>query len=133
MNNKGFSLVELLAVVSIMAIITVIAIPSIQKIQSNILEKDYKAIVTNIETAAKDWAYDNLNKIKTNNTASYMNDCYNIKVKLLIDGGYIRGDTNNGADINNPLTSESMNEKSICLVFKGTASNRTLIADLLGD
>lgn len=132
MNKQGFSLVELIAVVAIMALVTVIAIPAIGKIQDDILQKDYNSLIRNIETSAKDWAYDNLNKIKTDATSGNTN-CYVIKIKLLIDDGYIKGNADNGNDIINPLTSESMRETQMCVVFRGTITNRILEAKIIGE
>ena len=52
-NKKGFTLVELMAVIVVLAIIIAIAVPSYAKIKKNIEEKNYKNKVNLIEIAAE--------------------------------------------------------------------------------
>jgi type IV pilus assembly protein PilA len=55
-NKKGVTLVELLAVVVILGIIAAIAVPTIGGLISNQQEKADKATLTNIVSAAKNYA-----------------------------------------------------------------------------
>ena len=52
MKNKGFTLVELLAVIVILAIIMVIAIPSVTNSSGAAKEKTFQTKVITLETAA---------------------------------------------------------------------------------
>ena len=59
MNKKGFTLVELLAVLVIMGIIMTIAVPSVFKISSNMKVRYFCEKVSDIEKAALQYAQDN--------------------------------------------------------------------------
>ena len=58
MNNKGFTLVELLAVLVILSLLITVAVPSVNKILLNINENMYCEKFTNIENAARLYAED---------------------------------------------------------------------------
>ena len=59
MNKKGFTLVELLAVIIILAIIATISVPSTLNVINYTKEKACEEQVKMIEDAAKRWASDN--------------------------------------------------------------------------
>ena len=52
-NKKGFTLVELLVVITIIGVITVLALPGVQKIQNRNRNKKYEAYADTIESASK--------------------------------------------------------------------------------
>ena len=58
MNNKGFTLVELLAVLVILSLLITVAVPSVNKTLLNINENMYCEKVTNLENAARLYAED---------------------------------------------------------------------------
>ncbi len=53
MNNKGFTLVELLVSISILAILTIIAIPTLRAFQNSNSNSQYENYAKSIETSAK--------------------------------------------------------------------------------
>lgn len=63
LNNKGFTLVELLAVIVILITIMSIAIPTISSSLERSKEKQNKAKIKNIEAAAELYVTDNKNEI----------------------------------------------------------------------
>ena len=92
-KKKGFTIVELLAVIVVLAIIIAIAVPAYGKIQKNIQAKQYKNKLSLIKTAAEKYADD------TNYVAFYIDD--------LVKNGYIDGDTKD--IVMNNLKDEYMN------------------------
>ena len=52
LNNKGFTLIEVLAVIAIIAVLGLIAVPNVLSSISTSKESSYKVIVGNIKTAS---------------------------------------------------------------------------------
>ena len=77
-KHRGFTLIELMAVIVVLAIIIAIAIPSYSKIKFSIEEKNNQNKQEMIKIAAQKFAED------TNITAVY--------VKELVDNGYLEAD-----------------------------------------
>lgn len=59
MNKKGFTLVEVLAVIVILSIIALIVFPEINKIMKNSKEKAYNTQIQSLEEAAQKFALKN--------------------------------------------------------------------------
>lgn len=78
MNNKGFTLTELLVTIVIMGIITGLAFPSIRKLQEENKNEEFKAYEKVLVNAAKVYmdSYNNWGLDQTN-------ECRNIKVSAL--------------------------------------------------
>lgn len=55
-NNKGFTLVELLAVIAIIGILFVVAIGVYRGVSNNSKQKAYEAKIEQINNAASKWA-----------------------------------------------------------------------------
>ena len=53
MNNKGFSLVELLAIITVLGLIMGIAIPAYQKYVTNSRKTGYNTLINTCRTAAQ--------------------------------------------------------------------------------
>ena len=81
-NKKGFTLVELMAVIVVLAIVIAIAVPTYGKIKRSIDRKNYENKVSLIKVAAAKFAED------TNITATF--------VKELIEQGYLQADDEDG-------------------------------------
>ena len=95
MNNKGLTLVEVLAVLIILSVIATIAVPNIA---GNI--KGYKRRLTDaqlstIEGATKSWVTDNIGKVDCNGVSALA-----ISFQTLSNKGYLDNDMKNpnGAD-----------------------------------
>ncbi len=67
MKNKGFTLVELLAVIALLGIIAIIAFPYVQNSITDSKENTYEEQVRTIEYAAKRWATDNSSELSQTN------------------------------------------------------------------
>lgn len=82
MKNKGFTLVELLAVIIIMGLLATIIFPMIDTSLSNSKETALDVVKNNIIDATKDWSLDNLSFLPENGSS--------INVKLdKIKQGYL--------------------------------------------
>lgn len=86
MNKKGFTLVELLAVIVILSILAVISFAIIFKLIDNSRNDIYNSNINTIETAAEKWAAQNSKLI--GKTTPYCLD-----VDRLVSGGYIKADS----------------------------------------
>lgn len=53
MNNKGFTLVELIATIAIIALIATVSVPAVNSVVNNSKQKNYEILISNIKTAAK--------------------------------------------------------------------------------
>lgn len=113
MKNKGFTLVELIAVLAILAIIIGLGTSVYINVQRNILEQDYENVVLKLENAALSYARD----LKTT-------EILNLSVQYLIDEGYLIPDDNK--IIYDPRDNTSMNCFMIHVVFDGSDYKATL-------
>ena len=59
MNNKGFTLIEIIAVVALLAIIIIITVPMIGNSGENVKKKTLQTKIDNIESAAVLYGQDN--------------------------------------------------------------------------
>ena len=103
-NKKGFTLVELLAVIVILGVLTAIAVPSVLGISKKIKSNMYDSKIKTIEVAAELWADDN--------KSSCINDIDKLTIKTLIDKNYLKADDNSG-NFNNPTDGNSLKEKTL--------------------
>jgi prepilin-type N-terminal cleavage/methylation domain-containing protein len=90
--KKGFTLVELLAVIVILTIILVIVIPSVQDAIEESKQKAYNVTVESIEDAAKSYLYFNSGSYKDEFTAS---GHITVDIQLLKDEGFLKQDIRN--------------------------------------
>jgi len=98
MNKKGFTLVELLAVIVILGILALITTPVVINIIDDSKNKAYEEQKRLVEGAAERWGVNNLKKLPTTDGAS----CY-ITTETLLNEGYL-----SSAEINDPTKNESI-------------------------
>lgn len=92
-NKKGFTLVELLAVIVIMAILVTIAVPSTMRISNKLKVDMYCKKIDAIETQAQLYGEDRRESFTGNfnqNGTNYKSKT--ITVKELVDTGYLKKD-----------------------------------------
>ena len=118
MNKKGFSLIELMAVIVLLGIIITIASISIVNFRKDSTEKLVNEKIKYIETGALKWGEDNLNILG--------NICNYVNVYTFIAGGYITGDNDDKTVLNIPGTNESFNEKCVCVKYENIYANKDL-------
>ena len=102
MRRKGFTLVELLAVISIMAVLALIAVPTYITVSNNVKQKAYETKIS----FAKD---------KAINYASDKNE-FLFDIKTLIQDGYLEADNELGQYLN-PVNNDDMRCYIINVVY----------------
>ena len=96
MNKKGFTLVELLAVIIILALLAVIASTSVTKVVDDSKNDLATAQIKLIEDAAKTWGAENMSALPEGNSCIYLT-LKDLKTYGLID-----------SDIKNPKTEKKL-------------------------
>jgi len=128
MNKRGFTIVEVLGVVVLLGLIFIIATPLISNSGKNAKIKILQTKVENIKKAAVLYAQEENVKFDANCNQNENDVCFeinnckcsetNIKVRNLIDGGYIDYDEGT-SDIKNPVDeSQSLLECEILIYRK---------------
>lgn len=99
LDKRGFTLVELLAVIVIMGILLVIAVPAILSFSQNIKNDMFCTKVQTAEKAAQLFGQDNLETLEKQNcqnvkkgdtTISNINSCMKVTIKALLRKGYLK-------------------------------------------
>ncbi len=123
--NKGFTLVELMAVLVLIVIIASIGYAGITAVQRNINQNLWEATVEEIETGAVKYGQDNLNALNTNETCnidgSETRNCIEVTVEFLIDSNYIDTDEVDDSEkeiITNNVTGEIVNDNIVCIYLE---------------
>ncbi len=110
--KKGFTLVELLAVIVLLALLATIAVPSAFTIGENIRKDMYCDKVEMIITDAERWGSNHLSQLNKSGT------CYKSMTILdLINEGVIKRETDE-VGIENPYTGESMDNLVVGVYYK---------------
>lgn len=153
MNKKGFTLVELLAVIAILGILAIMITPGIIAIRNRVLESTLESKENFILNAALQYTSDHLYNVPNGeidsselidrtmidnpSTHHEYSCCYYITINNLIDWGYLANQatytiSEDGTQITqviNPVTGEVMNNRRICVRYDNNdALNRELIA-----
>lgn len=140
MNKKGFTMVELLAVIAIMALLAIVIVPNISSMKQTTLKQTYDSRVKQVNIAAKEWGIDNLVSVPSNVLRDYTNqsecdnDCVCVSIEELIHTGYLAGDKNQKQTLTNPITNEEMNNLLVCVRYDTNDINtRELISYIVGE
>ena len=85
-SKKGFTLIELIGVVTLLALIALVVYPAINSVIKNSKEKAYKDQIELLIKAAKEWGIDNAEDLpEEGGTMS-------LSISSLLQGGYITND-----------------------------------------
>lgn len=109
--KKGFTLVELLAVIVIIALTSTIIFPAVGSVILQSKQDLFNSQMLDIQTASEKWATDNTDLLDK----YHVNDTY-ITLELLRFTGYLEPDA-----IKNPLTREEMNG---CIQIRYNKNNK---------
>lgn len=99
MNKRGFTLVELLAIIVILSLLTLIGSTTVTKLVKNSKEKLYDAQIELIKVAAESWGSNNLDKLPVET-----GECKYITLKNLKTYGVLED------DIINPKTNKEFSD-----------------------
>lgn len=119
--KKGFSLIELLAVIILLGIIITLASLAVTTYKKNSEDSLKEQKIKYIETGALRWGEDHLNNLSS--SCSYVN------VGTLINDAYITGDNENKDKLLIPGTAESegtFNTKCVCVKYENTFAGKNL-------
>ena len=123
-NKKGFTLVELLAVIVVLSLVMIIAIPAITKNSSSAKEAILKTKVNLIVDEAVIWGEDNLNYFLTSNKGPLKScageDIITCEITFndLAEAGYIKYDNEEEKLITDPTKKKnSLNDEVILLTY----------------
>lgn len=94
MKKRGFTLVELLAVITVLGVILAIVIPKINNTLENSKEAAYNNQINSLISIAKRWGASNSDKLSDENKLQF---------STLFDDGYIKQ-----KDIINPKTDKAL-------------------------
>jgi prepilin-type N-terminal cleavage/methylation domain-containing protein len=113
MNKKGFTMVELIAVITILGIIAIIAIPAYTNVSKNIKEKSLEnkkdVIKAEMLKFANEYLMDDIKPEGIN--CSSTNPCckeYDLYEYIVANGIYSPEENNNGNYIDNPVTNKKL-------------------------
>ena len=123
--NKGFTLVELMAVLVLIVIISTIGYAGITIVNNNIEKNLWNTTVEEIETGAVKYGQDNLNVLNTNETCnidgSETRNCIEVTVEFLINSNYIDTDEVDDSEkeiITNNVTGEIVNDNIVYIYLE---------------
>ena len=136
LNRRGFTLVEMLAVVVILGLLIGIMVPSVNSLINKNKEDSLKSLENNIRSAAKsyfsDYRYEVV--ISNDNCVNDVKDVISINnvelnssrlfLNTLVDEGYLKADNGN---IKNPKTSQIINLKGSYIVVQYSCSKKDYI------
>ena len=108
--KRGFTLIELLITIVLIGGLLALTAISIIKIKDDISDNLYDEKIEYIVAGAKEWGNDNLNSLNASS-------CTCVSVDSLISSGYLAGDDASRSNLDNPLETESLNNKYVCLKY----------------
>ena len=133
LNYKGFTLVELLAVIAIMGMLAVIMVPTISGVIEENKKNNSENLKNSIKSSARAYISDNRYEIKLDDSscANYIRnitfigndyiDESKITVELLVNKGYLKS---NSGNIINPETNKPINKGESYIVVTYDCSSK---------
>ena len=139
LNYKGFTLVELLAVIAIMGMLAVIMVPTISGVIEENKENSKKNLENSIKSSARAYISDNRYEISLDNnscdnnntkrnitsigTGTNLKEITNseISILILVNEGYLKS---NSGEIINPKTNKPINKKESYIVVTYDCSSK---------
>lgn len=105
MTKNGFTLIEILAVITIIGVVSLITMPVVQKNITKSRQQAYNNQIENIIKAAKDWSSENLSNLPENN-----DEKLNISLEMLMSLGYVED------NLINPITDKYFSPDTVITI-----------------
>ncbi len=123
MNNKGFSLVELLAVIVILAIIMSLGFVGFGSIHRASKEQMLKSKIESLETSAQKYGQERMNELNTSCKIGGKDYkfCKTVTVQTLLDSGDFESEESDKTGkkiVRNDVTNAQMNNDKVCIYKK---------------
>lgn len=129
MNNRGFTLIELIVTIALLALISTISVSVIGNIRGKHNVNAYYELLKNVESAAKLYVTDNrynLNSVGIDIKCPN-NNTFTISLQTLVDNGYLTTDNNEIKNFDgNTLT---LSENKVTVTYDCTKKNFTYKID----
>lgn len=122
-NNKGFTLVEIIAVIIILIVVSLMAVPAVLKMIRRNKETAYDAKLSFILKQARQYARDHEEFLFDSDKLFVTKICSNITVKELQDAGYlneINKDGNSTGHITDPTTGVNIDYMNIVVYINSS-------------
>jgi type IV pilus assembly protein PilA len=119
MNKKGFTLIELMAVIVILGVLAGAVIPVVTSVVKDAADKAYNANIDAIKTSAYDWALQNTRLLPKENNESVVVYLNELKRNTTID-----------TDIKNPKTGKVLSNNTSVTITKNN-NNYTYTVNLV--
>ena len=104
MNTKGFTLIELTAIIVVFAAIFLVTFPNLINSARNNKEKEYNSMVDNLCLAGKSYIYSHLDEFPQIST---VNSVIEVDVSMLITNEYIE------SNVKNPKTGKTVSNNQL--------------------
>ena len=119
--NKGFTLVELMAVLVLIVIIATIGYAGITVVNNNIEKNLWNTTVEEIETGAVQYGQDNLSRLTSTCNNGAISNCLEVTVDFLIERNYVDTDEVDDSEkeiITNNVTGEIVNDNIVYIYLE---------------
>lgn len=129
MNNRGFTLIELIVTIALLALISTISVSVIGNIRGKHNVNAYYELLKNVESAAKLYVTDNrynLNSVGIDIKCPN-NNTFTISLQKLVDNGYLTTDNNEIKNFDGSTL--TLSENKVTVTYDCTKKNFTYKID----
>ncbi len=129
MNNRGFTLIELIVTIALLALISTISVSVIGNIRGKHNVNSYYELLKNVESAAKLYVTDNRYNLKSVgiDIKCPSDNTFTISLQLLVDNGYLTTDNDGIKNFDGSML--SLSENKVTVTYDCTKKNFTYKID----
>ena len=129
MNNRGFTLIELIVTIALLALISTISVSVIGNIRGKHNVNSYYELLKNVESAAKLYVTDNRYNLKSVGIDIKCpdNNTFTISLQKLVDNGYLTTDNNEIKNFDGSTL--TLSENKVTVTYDCTKKNFTYKID----